>query len=334
MTEAQRGRSDTRLMSDAALERLTSGSIEDFYWKGKLNRSDVLRWIEQVRADSGRVYEPVYRPRRVRGKLDDSLWLRRREEMESTAHARKKTTKSPAQLQREIDEALARPAGKSAAVIVYSRPSGYWYAQALDPSGKRISDATGYSRDDVLRALRGQYKMMGVTITSVKDEDPYATPTSPQHAAKRGARYKGPPVVGSHGLGTADVRTEQGAYWIVTGPTGYRVDYKPWGPSNEVDLGMFPSRRRAREKIAEHALSVGATVRHHATKKQKKQILEPLPHNRQWHNYIVGQGGELVARYKGTDIHRNGIAYYVNGFYVGTSMARAKEYVRDNTAQS
>lgn len=78
------------------------------------------------------------------------------------------------------------------------------------------------------------------------------------HATKK--RPSQPPVVGSHGLGTADVRTGQGAYWIVTRPKGYRVDYKPWGPSNEIDLGMFPSRRLAREKIAEHALSVGATI--------------------------------------------------------------------------
>lgn len=56
--------------------------------------------------------------------------------------------------------------------------------------------------------------------------------------------------------------------------------------------------------------------------------IEPLSHNRAWHDYIVGQGGELVTRYKGQDIHRNGIAYYVNGLYVGTSMRRAKEYVR------
>ncbi|HSX23281.1 MAG TPA: hypothetical protein VLE97_10960 [Gaiellaceae bacterium] len=178
-------------------------------------------------------------------------------------HATKKTTKtkkSPAQLQREIDEALARPAAKSAAVIVYSRPSGYWYAQAHDATGKRVSDATGYSRDDVLRALRGQYAMMGVTITSVKDEDPYAT-SATQHATKRGARSKGPPVVGSHGLGTADVRTQEGAYWIVTRPNGYRVDYKAWGPSNEEDLGTFVSRRQAQAKIVAHAGGPGA-IRH------------------------------------------------------------------------
>lgn len=76
------------------------------------------------------------------------------------------------------------------------------------------------------------------------------------------------------------------------------------------------------------ALSIGAAVRRHATKKPAGQIIEPLPHNRKWHDYIVGQGGELVARYKGQDIHRNGIAHYVNGLYVGTSLRRAKEYVR------
>ena len=76
------------------------------------------------------------------------------------------------------------------------------------------------------------------------------------HAAKRAPasnRSAWPSVVGSHDLGTADVRTGDGAYWIVTVPTGYRVDYKPWGPSHEVELGTFPSRQRARAKIAEHA---------------------------------------------------------------------------------
>jgi len=56
------------------------------------------------------------------------------------------------------------------------------------------------------------------------------------------------------------VRTGEGAYWIVTGPTGYRVDYKPWGPSSEVDLGTFSSRRQARAKITVHAGSIGATI--------------------------------------------------------------------------
>jgi hypothetical protein len=174
-----------RLMSDAALERLTADVVEDLFWKGNLSRSDVARWIEQVQADSGRLYEPVYNPRRVRGKLGDSVWLKRRDDLEaergvgdsSPGHS---TKKSAAQLNREIAQVLA------------SKP------------------------------------------------------------------------------------------------------------------------------------------RHHATKKSAAQI-EPLPHNREWHHYIVGQGGELLERYKGQDIHRNGIAHYVNGLYVGTSLRRAKEYVRNTT---
>lgn len=102
-----------RLMSDAALERLTANMVEDLFWKGNLNRSDVARWIEQVQADSGRLYEPVYRPRRVRGKLGDSVWLKRRDDLEaergvgdySSGHS---TKKSSAQLSREIAEVLAR----------------------------------------------------------------------------------------------------------------------------------------------------------------------------------------------------------------------------------
>jgi tryptophan synthase alpha subunit len=63
---------------------------------------------------------------------------------------------------------LAPPRSKSATVIVYSRPSGYWYAQALDATtGARITDASGYSREDVLRALRGKFAMIGVTIRSI-----------------------------------------------------------------------------------------------------------------------------------------------------------------------
>jgi hypothetical protein len=48
-------------------------------------------------------------------------------------------------------------------------------------------------------------------------------------------------------------RTREGAYWIVTRPKGYRVEYKPWGPSKEIDLGTFASRRQARAKIVAHA---------------------------------------------------------------------------------
>jgi hypothetical protein len=44
--------------------------------------------------------------------------------------------------------------------------------------------------------------------------------------------------------------------------------------------------------------------------------------------------GELLERYKGQDIHRNGIAYYVNGHYVGTSLRRAKEYIQETTGST
>jgi hypothetical protein len=67
-------------------------------------------------------------------------------------------------------------------------------------------------------------------------------------------------VVSRHGLGTADVRTGEGSYWIVTVPTGYRVDYKRWGPSGVVDLGTFSSRKKARAKITAHAGSADATI--------------------------------------------------------------------------
>lgn len=52
--------------------------------------------------------------------------------------------------------------------------------------------------------------------------------------------------------------TGDGAYWIVTVPTGYRVDYKPWGPSNETVLGTFPSRQRAQAAIAKHGRAAGS----------------------------------------------------------------------------
>lgn len=84
-----------------------------------------------------------------------------------------------------------------------------------------------------------------------------ASPTRSHATTRRGGWA---PVVGSHGLGTADVRTGEGAYWIVTVPTGHRVDYKPWGPSSQVNLGTFPSRRQARAKITAHAGSMGASV--------------------------------------------------------------------------
>jgi hypothetical protein len=76
---------------------------------------------------------------------------------------------------------------REANVLVYSRPSGYWYAQAHDATtGAQITDATGYSREEVLRALRGKFAIIGVTIKSIIDKDPYMT----GHAKK--------PTVGAH----------------------------------------------------------------------------------------------------------------------------------------
>ena len=101
-------------------------------------------------------------------------------------HAKKK--KSPAQLQREIHEVLAKSPSKSksATVIVYSRPSGYWYAQAHDTTtGAQITNASGYSREGALRELRGKFPMIGVAIESITDKDPYQVPHQRQpHATK------------------------------------------------------------------------------------------------------------------------------------------------------
>lgn len=63
---------------------------------------------------------------------------------------------------------LGPPRSKTATVFVYSRPSGYWYAQARDAkTGAQITDASGYSREDALRALRGKFAMIGVTIQAI-----------------------------------------------------------------------------------------------------------------------------------------------------------------------
>lgn len=107
-----------RLMSDAEIERTPSSLMEDLYWEKKAGRGDVKVWIEQVKADSGRLYEPKYvqGPHgRYRGKLGERLHLARRDDLETGGwgtdvghdwHSTKK--KTPAQLQREINEALSR----------------------------------------------------------------------------------------------------------------------------------------------------------------------------------------------------------------------------------
>jgi hypothetical protein len=81
---------------------------------------------------------------------------------------------------------LGPPRPKAATVLVYSRPSGYWYAQAHNATtGAQITDASGYSREDALRALRGKFTMIGVVIKSITDKDPYVAGYSSHHATKK-----------------------------------------------------------------------------------------------------------------------------------------------------
>jgi hypothetical protein len=191
-------------------------------------------------------------------------------------HATKKT---PAQLDREINEVLS---GGS-----FDRQEAVEHL--LRPSARFSSLATGET-----------FRFPGTQVVHIKLSGPWYRDGASGHRFKTGAgtaivpvggpaqahatkrRSAWPSVVGSHGLGTADERTAEGAYWIVTVPTGYRVDYKPWGPSNEVDLGTFSSRQRARSKITEHARSVGASVRH-ATKKKSSGA------HQKWNVYSGGK---------------------------------------------
>jgi len=196
--------------------------------------------------------------------------------------------KSPAQLQREIDEALA---GKSGRPVHATRevPTSFEEAKAegalIEQEEKAAGEAlqlfprpmglipdavratpeyrTAKSRFDKafarLRAFNGIFvKRFAKELRAERAERTRAREQRSGHAAKK--RSTQARVVGKHGLGTADVRTGEGAYWIVTVPTGYRVDYKPWGPSSEVDLGTFKARTKARAKITAHARSVGAMI--------------------------------------------------------------------------
>lgn len=140
--------------------------------------------------------------------------------------------KSPAQLDREIAEALSQEPGMTTEQIERYRSGRKW----------------GWPADLAFKAATGRPLSR--------------TPGRRSHATK--SRSTWPSVIGSHDLGTADVRTADGAYWIVTVPTGYRVDYKPWGPSSEIDLGTVRSRQQARAKITKHAGGAGA-IRSHAT---------------------------------------------------------------------
>jgi hypothetical protein len=197
------------------------------------------------------------------------------------------TKKSPAQLQREIDEALAGKGtsrGRQHSSISDSDkirnaiarfpstfglrgfPGGVFRISPTSSyvSGERVMLYTERKDNGAwLDFSKGTESELRSEVTSL------ASTGSRSHSTKSKKRPSQGSVVGRHGLGTADVRTGDGAYWIVTVPTGYRVDYKPWGPSNEVDLGTFPSRQRALAKINEHIGGTGA-VRSHATKKRSR----------------------------------------------------------------
>lgn len=159
------------------------------------------------------------------------------------------------------------------------------------PSGKKVyleklpSDYPRFSADDHAYAavLHGANRTRGGAVAELhrlasKDRKRGGHTA---HATK--SRSVWPSVIGSHGLGTADVRTSEGAYWIVTRPTGYRVDYKPWGPSNEIDLGTFASRKQARSEITKHARASGGKIRSHATKRA-------IPGVTKWNTYAGGTG--------------------------------------------
>ncbi len=104
-----------------------------------------------------------------RGSRRDQVGVVHPDRTSTAQHKRNK-----GKLEHDINEALGRSKSRSANVRVYSRPSGYWYAQAHDAAtGARITDASGHSRDGVLRELRGKFAMIGVAIKSVTDEDPY-----------------------------------------------------------------------------------------------------------------------------------------------------------------
>jgi hypothetical protein len=112
------------------------------------------------------------------------LEIERREA--ATGHATKKKKSSHGKAASSTPSPLGPPRSKVATVIVYSRPSGYWYAQARDATtGARITDATGYSREGVLRELHGKFPMIGVAIESITDEDPYAAEHPSGHATKK-----------------------------------------------------------------------------------------------------------------------------------------------------
>jgi hypothetical protein len=154
------------------------------------------------------------------------LEIERREAASGPSERHHATKKKPSRGRTAPLAPLGPPRSKAATVLVYSRPSGYWYAQALDATtGARITDASGYSREDVLRALRGKFAMIGVTIKSITDEDPYV---AGHHATKKSAEHEHDPVGHARGvrareivrLAAEQIKDPSARYWLLADERG------------------------------------------------------------------------------------------------------------------
>jgi len=243
----------------------------------KTFRYNPPEWHRDAVAALGRNDEETFKAIKL-----DRLGTRGLPPLSKRHHATKK--KSPAQLQREIDEALSGTSrqhnGGKPPPPLHSSISNYEQIRAAIARFPATFGLRGFPGDVFRISPTSSYVSGGrvMLYTERKDNDDWLDFSKGTESELRGevtslastgsrshsTKAKKPPlqgrVVGRHGLGTADVRTGEGAYWIVRAPTGYRVDYKPWGPSSEVDLGTFSSRSKARAKITTHAGSVGATI--------------------------------------------------------------------------
>jgi hypothetical protein len=129
---------------------------------------------------------------------------------------------------------LAPLRSKAATVLVYGRPSGYWYAQAHDATtGAQITDASGYSREKALRALREKFAMIGVAIKSITDEDPYTVGRSSHHATKKSAALLQREIDGvlasAHSPELEGGRLVRETHATISGPTQIRARLRALG---------------------------------------------------------------------------------------------------------
>lgn len=165
----------------------------------KLPPHYVYEHLRFVPGEKERIQKLIDRAQRASDRLAivtaDVVNLRRLMLSTSNQHAYKKippaprhhaTKKKSSHKKAASSAPLSPPRSRAATVIVYSRPSGYWYAQAHDATnGAQITDASGYSREDVLRELRGKFAMIGVAIKSITSKDPYEVGRLSHHATKK-----------------------------------------------------------------------------------------------------------------------------------------------------